>query len=611
MDETFADFKCVYKKPVTLHKHDIPDDFVRVLYGENKVVVLDVRDIPQEYAQLRTYFFVTKLKSLPHTPINDTIVRFYFLGTDCIVYPYINIKTVEYMNAERIPQIKHFNMFLDNAYTRASIIVKLSKLDGKYTLDYYVNSKIFYNVVNGKREPKFYMLKDIFNHKKREQVMNTCDMELEEILQNPVVGEQLVGLEEEHTMLLKPDVTLYNYQKRDTIWMESIEKKVKDGDNMITLNFSRAIPVLDNCLLYQSVIVPKNYFNDVVHNNIITFRYFGGNLISEVGLGKTMIALYYCFLKDSSTREKYNYFVEFAEGCTYFYKRGKNKGSTCGKELVSQLYCSEHNSTLFNDKRSLKYKNLESFDPSLFIKCNKIQTNATLVIAPNQLCDQWVSEYYNKFVNDKRVVLLVTYDQYKNLVLADLLFADLVVVSTHFLANPFYEKHALSRNNQCVLENFGIGEKYSSAQQLLESKEFNVFNYFHWNRVYLDEAHELQGHQKFSHIKWQLKAVSADYFWNITGTPFSHGIVGFLNSLIYTTSYGAYLEGLCVGTLSSNLSNIDVFTLMSMGLGSGLVKKCDFLYRRNTKMSIKKELEANVIREYIKMLQFSSQERTI
>lgn len=31
------------------------------------------------------------------------------------------------------------------------------------------------------------------------------------------------------------------------------------------------------------------------------------------------------------------------------------------------------------------------------VKKNYFKTNANLIVCPNQLCDQWVREYYDKF----------------------------------------------------------------------------------------------------------------------------------------------------------------------------------------------------------------------
>ena len=123
----------------------------------------------------------------------------------------------------------------------------------------------------------------------------------------------------------------------------------------------------------------------------------------------------------------------------------------CTKDKKDELYCKEHSKTLFIDKRTTNFKNLDNFNLRDYITTvvdnngntrQLFKTNANLIICPNQLCDQWVREYYDKFKQDshsaKRVLLIVTYDQYKNLSFGDILFADLIIVSYNFLLNVNY-----------------------------------------------------------------------------------------------------------------------------------------------------------------------------
>ena len=141
--------------------------------------------------------------------------------------------------------------------------------------------------------------------------------------------------------------------------------------------------------------------------------------------------------ENKKTQDFYNPYVEFSDNCNYFYKRGKNRGDNCLKRRVNDLYCKEHSKSIFIDKRSLKFCNLQNFDIRNYIYVvddnEFIKTNASIIICPNHLCDQWVQEYYSKFNNNHRVVLIVTGDQYSNITFGDLLFADIVVISYNFL----------------------------------------------------------------------------------------------------------------------------------------------------------------------------------
>jgi hypothetical protein len=166
----------------------------------------------------------------------------------------------------------------------------------------------------------------------------------------------------------------------------------------------------------------------------------------------TLISLGY--LIKNFTNE-YDSFISFENTlCNYFYKRGKNKGKSCEKKKIDELYCKEHSKTIFIDKRKTIFNKIE-IDKSFSLRDQIIEigehwnkkklfkSNASLILCPNQLCDQWVREYYEKFKQSevsKRILLIVTYDQYRNITFGELLFADIIIVSYDFLKNTNYLK---------------------------------------------------------------------------------------------------------------------------------------------------------------------------
>lgn len=305
----------------------------------------------------------------------------------------------------------------------------------------------------------------------------------------------------------------------------------------------------------------------------------------------TMVCLHTVFKTAEETRDSYNRFVSFGDGCNYFYKRGRKKGSAC-KSNVEQgaLYCNEHNNCMFHDKRVITYRNLDAFDMGAFIckTTGLLITNSTLVLCPNQLCDQWVKEYYDKFTNNKRVLVVATLDQFKNLSLGDILFSDLVIVSYQFLLNPQY------------LANTSMPLPISASLSLLNT----TLDMYKWNRVVLDEAHEIQNMERGSQIKCMIMNIQSKYKWNVTGTPFANQINSYVQLLSYNTTLPWKQE-------VTNVMNLTLSSLIAMGFDSSLVGDTRGLFRRNTKESVSREYKGNIISEVVKLLEFTTQERNI
>ena len=259
--------------------------------------------------------------------------------------------------------------------------------------------------------------------------------------------------------------------------------------------------------------------------------------------------------------------------------------------------------TIFIDKRKLLLKNLNEFDYNNYLTPDGyIKTNCTLIICPNQLCDQWVEEYYLKFNKNHRILMIVTYDQYKNISLADILFSDIIIISYNFLSNVKYINEN-RKNTKFVIDNFKINDEIKSNEELLNSKLFNSFHLFKWNRIILDEAHEIENNVKFQFINNYLKCkLKSDFKWNITGTPFPNKLKSFLHLMSYNTDY--------INDESIDYIMHDSCEHVKKGLDSDIISKCSFLFKRNTKDSIKEHVN-NILNEHVKLLTFKSHERSI
>ena len=140
----------------------------------------------------------------------------------------------------------------------------------------------------------------------------------------------------------------------------------------------------------------------------------------------------------------------------------------------------------------------------------------------------------------------------------------------------------------------------------LNSKEFNIFDLFHWNRVICDECHEIQNMIRSDVLQKMIKSISSTYKWNITATPFANGLNGFINLMSYNTDYlnKEFNE-------NQNHLNLSTSDMISLGFNSDIISKCCNLFRRNTKDSIKNEYSGNILRDHIELLDFTTQERSI
>jgi SNF2 family DNA or RNA helicase len=395
-----------------------------------------------------------------------------------------------------------------------------------YYIVYYVHNSIIENVYEGKKESSHNMLHELLSKNVKGNKMKENENQLN-IIKN---GCTAIKTQDDHGQTesyhLKENYSLYDYQKSDVNWMRRIENNVKRNNNVIQFSYTPITHVLDGRLvLYNNILLPRWLISDNVIDCKDSFRYLGGNLISEMGLGKTMICYSHIFSdlqRDNDSdchRQKVDRLVRLKSTCNYCYKRGKKRGDMCDNELCedSNLYCKTHTSSAFYDKRSLEIINKDLFDICDFVHEGKFRTNATLIIAPNQLCDQWTTEYLTKFENDKRVVLIVTNDQYENLRLADLLFADVVITSYQFISSLHVNRSAVDVERL----------KSDGAECLTDKNRLLSLHNFTWKRVILDEVHELGKIAKSKSIITFISELRSDFKWNVTGTPFANGLLSF------------------------------------------------------------------------------------
>jgi hypothetical protein len=602
----FSAFTKILKIPLTLHKN-IKDEDVLLLNYMMTLYVIDRNDII-----LYSNSNIINIIKVPSTIIKEHI----YFGNDIVSYKYLSTDR-SVIESESIPVLQSSNqIFLNGTYVNKKLIVKLEKnieSDGgaTYELVYYYNTDGVNRFLNGNISTS-YILKYLFDKQERNNILKKTNDDLNVIL-NTCFDNTMFTYEDIDSRSIFENITLYDYQKCDIKWMKCIEYNVDHGYNNINFQRKFTYDILNNTYSVScdlKTIYPK-YIADTmnIHDPYFTvtttnFSYYGGNLISEVGLGKTLIMLYTIF-SDPIIHDPLYDFIEYDNSkCNYFYKLGNKKGKSCDKPVENdQLFCKEHKKSIFIDKKTIKYRdyfntyfNMKNY---IFLDENTlIKTKSTMIICPSHLCDQWVREYYNKCTNQIKsktnVLLVTTYNQYCNLTVGDVLFSDIVVISYNFFTNANYLRKSKS-----------FDKSYANMMQpgFINQREFS-FHMFKWHRVVFEEFHEISNMCKVNMIEHYFVTLKSKYRWNISGTPFANGVIGIIDSLKLNTS-------LYISQFDKNVELNPVKTMCHYGLNTNLIQNCSFLFKRNTRQSVSNEYKGNIIKNNTKLLTFTTQERTI
>ena len=334
---------------------------------------------------------------------------------------------------------------------------------------------------------------------------------------------------------------LYKYQKCSINWMIEKEKSIK------TIKYNINDEVIIGNVYYD---IYNHKFDLLENRKQLTF--YGGGLIDEVGLGKTVQMI---TLAINNQRESINYYDD-------------------------------------------KYDNM-------------ISSRATLILCPNQLCGQWIREVEKMVSKDygANIIPFMTKRHFDKYTYQDLLDADFVLVSFTFLDNKAFTIPWTSKVSK--LKNFS-SQNWNKSDVIAVKKVFDelgkdfkndpfkiyekcpLFPLIHWHRIIVDEFHEIHksssGRAKYSYIKNLLPFLKSDYRWVVTATPFINND-SLYNIIDYLTDY-KNLDG-------KNILGTDKFV-------DYLSTDC---FRRNTKASVKEEHTLPPIKENVLWLKFSSTER--
>ncbi len=273
---------------------------------------------------------------------------------------------------------------------------------------------------------------------------------------------------------------LFEYQKNDIMWIKDIEKKIDTNELSFTYIYNNLLYSndLEFCMVNNKICFDKTHAINEKKEKKVNVK--GGNLISEVGLGKTLIMLFYIFNKTSSRVLKDN--------CNHVYVRGGKIGEFCKNSKKNAFFCATH---------------INEYPIKINYELTSRSKAGTLLIAPNGLCKQWLQECYTKFnilTLNKSILYITNMDQFNVITHDDILNADLVIVSLNMI---------------CRVDRF--------------------FTKIKWERIVIDESHEIT--DEYCKI---IKKIKSDYIWNITATPFVNGFNSYIIQMRMISDIGVF-----------------------------------------------------------------------
>jgi SNF2 family DNA or RNA helicase len=228
---------------------------------------------------------------------------------------------------------------------------------------------------------------------------------------------------------------------------------------------------------------------------------------------------------------------------------------------------------------------------------NKLCSRASLIICPNQLCGQWKRELEKmvKSEHNIKIVPMLTKVHFDKCTYQDLLDADFVIASLNFFDNKSFLSKIYNDTSKNKTVPFDImfdklgKELVADASSIFKTNP--LIPLIKWNRVIIDEFHELYTVDKYQYMKNFLPVIEGNYRWCVTGTPFDKSSECMLRMLDYVTNYANHY-----GDRILNVNSIAEH--MQAGF-----------FRRNTKKSVMAEYQLPPIKESIVWLRFSHTER--
>ncbi len=181
--------------------------------------------------------------------------------------------------------------------------------------------------------------------------------------------------------------------------------------------------------------------------------------------------------------------------------------------------------------------------PKEDIQTDKIYSKATLIIVPSHLAKQWTDEYNKVHKKNKKIVVILTKCQHDKTTYKDLIEADLIIVTIQFLLNIKnygtlnYVMRGVFNNEYRTRAIFEYYEYMKVTDYVNTIRP--LFEYFHFNRVIIDEGHEIMENCSNLTMKVNnfihdfIRNISSCFKWYISGTPYTsiNGLINIFNFL--------------------------------------------------------------------------------
>lgn len=165
-------------------------------------------------------------------------------------------------------------------------------------------------------------------------------------------------------------------------------------------------------------------------------------------------------------------------------------------------------------------------------KSNLYNSRSTLVLCPNQLCKQWEREIKDKINKDLNIIVIATKRDFDKTTYQQVLDADFVIVSFHFFNNVasynFWINNITPKISLKKPFDDTIKEKLNNYFDIERKKLVDdgfdksgiIFSVINWNRIIVDEFHEIFTIDKYAILKNLLPLINAKNKWIVTATPF-------------------------------------------------------------------------------------------
>jgi SNF2 family DNA or RNA helicase len=259
---------------------------------------------------------------------------------------------------------------------------------------------------------------------------------------------------------------------------------------------------------------------------------------------------------------------------------------------------------------------------------NLIFSKATLIVVPSHLSKQWIEEY-TRSMPAMKICIILTKVHHEKTTYLDFKNADMIIVTQQFLLNfknyiviNYMKTSPVSYNREHRMNHLrSVLNEWIVTEQNIDVMTQPLFEYFHFNRLIVDEGHEIfeQNLGNISLNRWLLGflvELKASHKWYVSGTPFTYGfmdIMKYLHMNIRIDNEIIKINGISKTGCSilkpnkRNISNISNFILTE----PFMTRIMDQLIIRHTKDDIDSCIKIPGYIDMIEWIELTDTERSI